>query len=418
MNLSIFIELVLLCQLLILSAFFSGTETALFSLSKLQVRRLRQEHPVVGAIVAELLEHPNRLLSTLLIGNTVVNIASATLGYLIIRQMHVTHAEVVAVPVMTVLLLLVGEITPKSLAIRNPEYYAHLLARPIRWLVGVSAMFRHLAEVASNAIVSRLERFPYFASRKARAGALTEDEYRTVLRMSEHAGVLRKEERAMVNKILALEQMPVKQIMTPRVDMQCIENDLSRDQAEATLRKIKHRRVPVIHGTPDTVVGILHVKDFLIHGGTALTDAMEQPHFVPETQTAARLLQEFRMREHPIAIVIDEYGGTAGLVTLEDVLEEIVGEIEDEFDASEVMVQKLDARHFLINGKAQITLVNEVCHVQLQTLESDTIAGWLMEKLGAMPREGDSVVEGTVQVAVRKVAKNRVREVLVITGGG
>jgi putative hemolysin len=230
--------------------------------------------------------------------------------------------------------------------------------------------------------------------------------------------VLRKEERAMVNKILALEQMPVKQIMTPRVDMQCIENDLSRDQAEATLRKIKHRRVPVIHGTPDTVVGILHVKDFLIHGGTALTDAMEQPHFVPETQTAARLLQEFRMREHPIAIVIDEYGGTAGLVTLEDVLEEIVGEIEDEFDASEVMVQKLDARHFLINGKAQITLVNEVCHVQLQTLESDTIAGWLMEKLGAMPREGDSVVEGTVQVAVRKVAKNRVREVLVITGGG
>ncbi len=418
MQLTVIIELVLLCQLLILSAFFSGSETSLFALSKLQVRRLRQQHARQGEVIYHLLERPHQVLSTILLGNTLVNIASSVLGYIILRQMNVAHAELWAVPVMTVLLLVCGEVAPKSLAIRHPEYYARLVAGPVRWMVRSTAVIRHGAEVLSARLVGRVERLPYFASRQARAGRLTEDEYRTVLTVSERAGVLRKEERAMVNKILMLEQTPVKEIMTPRVDMQCIEDTLPREQALETLRRIKHRRVPVIHDTPDTVVGMLHVKDFLIHAGKELSAAIEPANFVPETQSAARLLREFRKQEHPAAIVVDEYGGTAGMVTLEDVLEEIVGEIEDEFDTSEIMIQKLDDHQYVINGKARLQLVNEQCGAQLQADDVDTVAGWLMERLGSMPREGDQVRVDNVRVTARKVSRNRVREVLLEVGGG
>jgi putative hemolysin len=230
--------------------------------------------------------------------------------------------------------------------------------------------------------------------------------------MSERAGVVRREERDMVNKILALENMPVKEVMTPRVDMQCVEDTLQPEQMVEAVRKIKHRRVPIIHDSPDTVEGILNVKEFLINPHRELDEVVELPNFVPDTMSAAKLLKSFRKQEHPVAIVVDEYGGTQGMVTLEDILEEIVGEIEDEFDTSEIMIQKLDAHRYLINGKARLELVNEQCSLSLSALDVDTIAGWMIAQLGSLPKDGEQVRVGNVVVTARKVVKNRVREVL------
>jgi len=405
-------EIAALIALLALSAFFSGTETALFSLSRLQLRRLRQEHPQRGQIISELLDQPQRLLSTILLGNTIVNVAAAIVGYSILTAVSHERAEALAVPVMTLLVLLFGEVTPKTIVIRHPERFALLLARLTQWAIASTATLRRAAEAVSGWLVHCIERLPYFASRKVRDSAPTEDEYRTLLSMSERAGVVRREERDMVNKILALENMPVKEVMTPRVDMQCVEDTLPPEQMVEAVRKIKHRRVPIIHDSPDTVEGILNVKEFLINPHRELDEVVELPNFVPDTMSAAKLLKSFRKQEHPVAIVVDEYGGTQGMVTLEDILEEIVGEIEDEFDTSEIMIQKLDAHRYLINGKARLELVNEQCTLSLSALDVDTIAGWMIAQLGSLPKDGEQVRVGNVLVTARKVVKNRVREVL------
>ena len=412
MTTALILELVLLGVLLLLSAFFSGTETSLFSLSKLQLRRLRADHPARGQLIGELLEKPQRLLSTILCGNTLVNIAAAILGYDMLRRITPQHADVVAVPVMTLLILICGEVTPKAVVIRRAESFALRLSVVIDWVEHATRNLRRVFELVSEALVRQLECLPFFAAKKARDSAPTTDEYRTMLTVSERAGVVRREERDMVNKILALDKMQVREIMTPRVDMQCIEDSLTLDQMAEALRVIKHRRVPIIHDSPDTVEGILNVKEFLINPHRELDEVVELPNFVPDTMSVGKLLKSFRKQEHPVAVVVDEYGGTQGMVTLEDILEEIVGEIEDEFDASEIMVQKLADRRWLLNGKARLELVNEQCGLQLHAAGVETIAGWMMAQLGSLPKDGEQVHAGRVRAIARKVVKNRVREVL------
>jgi len=412
MTTALILELLLLGVLLLLSAFFSGTEIALFSLSKLQLRRLRAEHPQRGQLINELLEKPQRLLSTILFGNTVVCMAAAIIGYDMLQRVTPHHADALAVPVMTLLILVVGEVTPKAVVIRRAEFFALPLSVAIDGFEHSTRLVRHVFEAMSAALVRQLERLTLFSSRKARGSAPTTDEYRTLLHVSERAGIVRREERDMVNKILALDKMQVREIMTPRVDMQCIEDSLTLDQMAGALRAIKHRRVPVIHDSPDTVEGILNVKEFLINPQRELDEVVELPNFVPDTMSVGKLLKSFRKQEHPVAVVVDEYGGTQGMVTLEDILEEIVGEIEDEFDASEIMVQKLADRRWLLNGKARLELVNEQCGLRLHAAGVETIAGWMMAQLGSLPKDGEQVRAGNVRATARKVVKNRVREVL------
>jgi putative hemolysin len=179
----------------------------------------------------------------------------------------------------------------------------------------------------------------------------------------------------------------------------------------AALRKFQHRRVPIIHESADTVEGILNVKDFLANPHRELDEVVELPNFIPDTMRVGKLLKSFRKQEHPVAIVVDEYGGTQGMVTLEDILEEIVGEIEDEFDASEVMLTQTGDRRWLVNGKARLDLVNAQCGLNLEAAGVETIAGWLIAQLGALPRDGEQVQAAGVRLTARKVVKNRVREI-------
>ena len=314
---------------------------------------------------------------------------------------------------MTLLILLLGEVTPKAILIRRPEFFAPKLAPVINGFERGTRPVRRGFEALSELIVRRVEQWPYFAARRARDGAPTSDEYRTLLTASERAGIVRREERDMVHKILALDKMHVREIMTPRVDMQAVEDTLTPDAMAAALRQIKHRRVPIIHDSPDTVEGILNVKEFLVNPHRELDEVVELPNFIPDTMRVGKLLKTFRKQEHPVAIVVDEYGGTQGMVTLEDILEEIIGEIEDEFDTREILIQKLDPGHWLVNGKARLELVNAQCGVHLLAAGSETIAGWLIAQLGSLPKDGDEVRVDNVRVIACKVVKNRVREVMV-----
>ena len=412
MNRTVLVETAGLVLLLAGSAFFSATEIALFAMSKLQVRRLRQEHPAAGQLISEMLDRPQRLLSSILFGNTLVNISTAVLGYDLLQRVLPAHANLLAVPVMTLLILVCGEVAPKAILIRRPESFAPRLARLSNRFERGTRQVRRGFEDLSTAIVRRVERLPYFASRKVRTGAPTSDEYRTLLSVSERAGIVRREERDMVHKILALDKMHVREIMTPRVDLRCVEDTLTPDEMAAVLRTIKHRRVPIIHDSPDAVEGLLNVKEFLANPHRELDEVIELPNFIPDTMSVGKLLKAFRKQEHPVAIVVDEYGGTQGMVTLEDILEEIIGEIEDEFDTREIMIQKLAPGHWLINGKARLELVNAQCGLQLQSAGSETIAGWMLTHLGSLPRDGEAVTAGNVRVVATKVVKNRVRELM------
>ena len=407
------VEIIGLGMLLASSAFFSATEIALFALSKLQVRRLRQDQPATGQLISELLDRPQRLLSTILFGNTLVNIATAVLGYDLLQRFAPQHANVIAVPVMTLLILLCGEVTPKAILIRRPEFFALKLVPVINGFERGTRPVRRGFEALSEMIVRRIERLPYFSVRRARDEAPTSDEYRTLLTASERAGIVRREERDMVHKILALDKMLVREIMTPRVDMQSIEDTLTPEAMAEALRKIKHRRVPIIHDSPDTIEGILNVKEFLANPHRELDEVIELPNFIPDTMRVGKLLKTFRKQEHPVAIVIDEYGGTQGMVTLEDILEEIIGEIEDEFDTREIMVQKVGPGHWLINGKARLETVNSECNLNLHAADSETIAGWIIAQLGSLPKDGDEVRVENIRVIACKVVKNRIREVMV-----
>ncbi len=400
------------------SAFFSGAEVALFSLNRIQLRRLRHRHPRYGQVVTRLLDHPHQLLSTLSLGNIAVNIGAAILGYGVIRGFWPHRAELVAVPVMTAVLLLIGEVTPKSIMIQHAERFSLLLARPIEWCIWLTRPVRRAAETASAWLIRAIERQSYFALKEPRTASLTEEEYQTLLGVSERAGVLQREERVMVNKILALEDKLVREIMTPRVDMMFIEDILAPEDIRIALRRYKHRRVPVFHETQDHVIGILYAKDYLASDtDPVLADLLDRPQIVPDTMSVARLLKMFRHMDHPVAIVVDEHGGTEGLVTLEDALEEIVGEIEDEFDQSEVMIQRLPDGRFLVNGKAPVELVNEHCHLALEVEDVDTIAGWLVEHLDSLPREGETIQVGSVRATARRIIRNRIREVIIEVNG-
>ena len=411
------VEIAGLVFLLAGSAFFSATEIALFALSKLQVRRLRQDQPAHGQLISELLDQPQRLLSAILFGNTLITVVTAILGYDLLQRLVPHHADALAVPVMTLLILVCGEVTPKAILIRRPEVFAPKLAPLVNRFERGTRQVRRGFEVLAEAVVRRIERWPYFASRRARDGAPTSDEYRTLLTVSEQAGIVRREERDMVHKILALDKMHVREVMTPRVDMQCVEDTLTPDAMAVALRQIKHRRVPIIHDSPDTIEGMLNVKEFLMNPHRELDEVVELPNFVPDTMSVGKLLKTFRKQEHPVAIVVDEYGGTQGMVTLEDILEEIIGEIEDEFDVAETLIQKLDAGHWLVNGKARLELVNAQCGLQLHAAGSETIAGWMLAQLGSLPHDGEEVRVGNVRVIAVKVVKNRIRELMLeVTG--
>ena len=215
----------------------------------------------------------------------------------------------------------------------------------------------------------------------------------------------------MVNQILALEKMQVKEIMTPRVDMQCVEDTLGAEDLAEAVRKIKHRRVPIIHETPDTVEGILKVKDFLANPACELDEIVELPNFIPETMSVAKLLKSFRKQEHPVAIVVDEYGGTQGMVTLEDILEEIVGEIEDEFD-EKLPETHVETDNVEIDGATSILDMASVYGIELPANGGfETIAGYMLLKLGHIPQAGEFTEFGRRRFTVSTMDRNRVARV-------
>ncbi len=411
-------RLFLFLVFLLLSAFFSGSETALFSLSEPERRRLQEKGTRGTRRVLRLLEQPRQLLTTILIGNTLVNVSAATIAALLtadvaeVYQFSPTWAMLAEVVVVTLVILIFSEVTPKIIAVRHNERYAVLAAGVLGPLI---VLFSPLVRPIS-ALSRWLERL---LGVREGAFALTEPELRALIDVGEEKGELEEDEREMIHSIFEFGKTHVREIMVPRIDMVCIERSASLRELVDLIKSKGHTRIPVYENTVDNVIGVIHAKDLLPYLGKEnanidLGELARPPLFVPESKLIDELLREFQKERTHMAIVVDEYGGTAGLVTLEDVIEEIVGEIQDEYDREVPLYQKIDEDTYLMAAKMDLDEVNELLGADLPTdKEYESLGGFIFHLTGHVPREGDRIEFGGFEFTIEKVQGNRILSVRV-----
>ncbi|MCX6907538.1 MAG: hemolysin family protein [Verrucomicrobia bacterium] len=394
-----------LIVLLALSAFFSSTETALFSLGKIHTRRLAEQSPALGAVVTGLLEMPWRLLSTILLGNTVVNTVATALMFWFLAQRHSPSvAALDTIAIMVVLLVTVGELLPKLLAVRNPIRVVRLVAGPTLALVRMMGPLLALSQGVADGLL-RLA-----APKVSKTPGLSDEEVGTLLEVGLQEGVLRETEKNMIQQILHLRRHVAKDLLTPRVDMACVPATMPKPELIAFLKKTRYRRVPVYDESPDTIVGVLDVRRFLLSPEEDVLEIMDPPSFVPESMNAARLLKSFQIHKQPMAIVVDEFGGTEGVLTMSDILDEIVGDMAGEFRQPEQDIRPLSGNAWLVLGETRLDDLNERLGLRLACHGVETVGGLVATRLGGIPRPGSQVRIGGAQFTVERVAKNRIAE--------
>ncbi len=399
------IEGIALLVLFCCSAFFSSAETALFSLNSVQVHRLSRRRPTAGKRIEKLLEFPTKLLSTILIGNTLVNVVASVLGFTLAEHLFDSYGEAIAIPSMTLFLLVFGEIAPKRLAITQRErlsvYYAKPLIALITFLHPLRLLLEHVAGLFSRDSLDDTS-----------AQSLSEDEFLTVVEVGEEEGVLDEEERTMVDGIIRLEETQACDVMTPRVDIVAIDLDDPPDEQEQTARSVQFRYVPLFRESLDNVEGFLDVPKFLLANDPSIKSATIKPAVVPETAPLDQLLTQFQKENQRVAIVLDEFGGTAGLITRGDILEEIVDDVDNEYREAKLEIQLVGDNSWLIDGSTSLEEINYELDTDLEAEGADRIGGWVSAQTGRIPRTGEVVEAQKCRVTVQRVRKHRVMSVL------
>ncbi|WP_305041614.1 HlyC/CorC family transporter [Geoalkalibacter sp.] len=399
-------RLAVLGVLFVLSAFFSGSETALMSLDKLRVKYLVKKKRKNAERLEELLDQPESLLGAILVGNNLVNIAASVFATGLFVSLYGERGELLTILVLTPLLLIFAEICPKTYSAKNPERVSFWVLRPILavlWLLApVIWVVTRISRLLTRLIQGEDKPGPI----------LSEDEIRNIISVGEEAGVLPKENRHMLHGIFDLSAIRARDIMIPRTEVVAMEAGTPFDEALALARGAHHSRFPVYEGSLDQVIGIIHSKDILRYVGRPqdfrLRESCRPPYFVPESKRIGTLLQAFRRKRAHLAIVVDEYGGMEGIVTLEDIVEEIVGEIQDEYDAEEVEIRELGPRQYLVDGSVTLRILNRRFGLELAEEHANTLAGFLMHKMGVIPEQGavcecDGLVFTVVRVVERRI---------------
>ncbi|MFH2218891.1 MAG: hemolysin family protein [Pseudomonadota bacterium] len=396
-------QAIALILLLLLSGFFSSAETALFSISRSRARHIAKKEGRSYKLIKKMKDNPHRLLSTVLIGNNIVNVAAAAMATSVAIQLFPNHAIGITTGVMTFLILVFGEVLPKSIAARNNILIARLTIFPLYWL---SILF--------TPVIIFLNFIPKITGKIKKSPAVTEEELKTFVEVVEEEGEIKEEERELIHAIFEFDDTNASEIMTPRADMFVIE-------AGETLKLTKilksgFSRIPVIENNFDNVIGIINIKDLFMHQATSdkaidVRKIMNPPFFVPENKKLDTLLHEFKKREQHMAIVVDEHGGVSGLITLEDALEEIVGEIRDETDREEVHIVKRKGREWVVLGKSDIDEVNEMIGMEIpDSKDYDTFSGYVLDAIGRIPEEKEEITVGKYLVTVEEMDGNRIKK--------
>ena len=410
-------QLIAIIIMVLLSAFFSSAETALTTVNRHRMRSLADEGNRTAARVLRILENPSKMLSTILIGNNIVNISASALATTFTTEVFGNRFIGVATGVLTLVVLLFGEITPKTLAAMYSEriamIYIHIIAplmvilTPVIWLVdGLSHVIFFILRVDKD---------------KAK-DQMTEGELRTIFDVSEEDGVIEKEEKSMINNVVDFGDSNAKDVMVPRADMAYISVDATLDEVVEAFHEEHYSRLPVYADSKDEVIGIVYMKDLFFfqnqsgkNAGFSVRNIMREPFFVYEYQKTSSIMAEMRNRFVSMAIVLDEYATAVGLITIEDLIEEIVGEIRDEFDMDELeSITQLSERQYEIDASVKLSDLEDSIGIKLESEDYDSLGGYVIELLDHLPDEGETVKKDGITFRVMSVDKNRIERVAIL----
>lgn len=415
------IKLGILVCLILGSAFFSGSEVALFSLDKKKIESSFKENSILSRYLLNLINFPRRLLVTILIGNNLVNVAASILSVFLAFEaaeyfsIPVEIALTIQIVLLTVLVLIFGELFPKVIATKNPLRFSKIIAVPMYYF---NIILYPVAELITEMIRLSISKFKIDKSKSA----ISSEDIPHLTSLSHEKGAIEENEHHLISSLVSFGTVTVEEIMTPRVDMIAVSTDVRYDDLIETITKSGHSRIPLYKDDLDEIVGIIYAKDLLPYSRNpelrkhiSLKKISRKAMFVPETKLISELLKEFQEKKMHMAIVVDEYGGTSGLVTLEDIVEEVIGEIWDEYDKEEDQISIIENGKWMVLGKLSIDEMNSEIetHISNDDEDFDTVGGYVLNHAGSIPQENFSFTENGFRYTVKEVQKKRIKKVLV-----
>jgi CBS domain containing-hemolysin-like protein len=403
------LHLIVLGAIFLLSFFFSASETALFSLSKLDKRKLKEHYPHLSKWIFELLQTPRKTLGTVLIGNLAVNsLATATVTLVALNAFGNARLGVI-LAALTIFLIVFCEMFPKILAVRSRVKMALWVSLPLKFFAALFAPFRILMRFATDRILSFLVH-----EKIDQSDMISEKELKVLVKIGEEEGVFGGQERHMIHKLLELGERPVKDIMTPRTDLIGLDIEEPPEKHEDIIRKFHYTRLPVFQGSLDHILGVVESQNYLLQEYLPdVKQVMQEPLFIPESKRIDDLLETFRIKNERFAVCVDEFGGTAGVVTQEDILEEIFGEFYDEYAKVENPIRRLGEDLYLVEGKLSLAEFNDFFSSHLMAEEAATLGGYLFEKMGVVPAKGALLNTEQFDFVIQNMIRQRIHQVTV-----
>lgn len=409
MDSGIIFQAIAIVILIALSFFFSSAETAMTTVNKIRIQSLSEQGDKRAIILEKVISDAPKMLSAVLIGNNIVNMSvSSLMTTLTIKVLGNAYVGI-ATGILTLLILIFGEITPKNMATIHAEKLSLAYARIIYGLMFILTPVVFIVNKITTGVLILFHVDP-----NAKTNAMTEHELRTLVNVGEKDGIIENEEKQMIYNVFDFGDSTAKDVMIPRIDMTFVDINCTYDELMAIFSEDMHTRFPVYEDNTDNVIGIINMKDLLIYPKEkpfAIRNILREPYFTYEYKATADLMIEMRKASVNLAIVLDEYGATAGLVTLEDLLEEIVGEIRDEYDENEVedIKEIQPGREYAVQGSAKLDDINDALHIHLESEDYDSIGGYIIEQLDCLPKDGQSVtLESGIRLVVDRIDKNRI----------
>lgn len=390
------------------------SETALMALSKIRIRHMVEEGVKGAKLVEKLTEDPNKLLGAILIGNNIVNILASALATTLFVDMIGASGVGIATGVMTVLVLIFGEITPKSIAKQKSEAVSLKVSKPISLIVKIFKPFIVIFTSISGLFIRLLGGDP-----KASTPFITEEELKTMVGVSEEEGVLEDVEKEMIFNVFDFADAQVKDVMVQRVDIIAVDTEVTYEEVLEVIKTEQFSRIPVYNQTIDDIVGILFIKDLIIAGQNKenfkVSDYMREPFYTFEFKKIKELFNEMKKTRNHITVVLDEYGGTVGIATIEDLIEEVFGDIEDEYDDYNEEIEVIKEDEYVVDGSAKLDDISDLVGVNMESEEFDSVGGLIIGELGRFPDSKEEISLNNIRFVVEEVDRNRIRKVRIFT---
>lgn len=405
------IQFLALIILICLSAFFSSAETSMTTVNKIRIQSLAEQGDKRAKILLTVIEDSGKLLSTILIGNNIVNISASSLATTLTMRLFGNAAVSISTGIITLLVLIFGEITPKTMASLHAEKMALSYARIIHFLMFLLTPVIFLVNKLAKGVLTLLR-----IDDSVKGNTITEHELRTLVNVGHEEGVIEKEERQMIYNVFDFGDSQAQDVMVPRIDVSFADVNSSYEDLIGLFREEKHTRFPVYEETTDNIIGIVNVKDLLLtdQKDFTLRKILRDAYFTYEYKKTSELLMEMKENSVSFAVVLDEYGATSGIITLEDLVEEIVGDIHDEYDVEEEddLTEIIPGKEYLALGSARLDDLDEVLHLNIESDDYDSIGGYIIEQLDRFPEKGESVTtQSGIRLVVDKIERNRIGSV-------